>query len=62
MHAKHNGGPGGQHSCLVVSSPDPTLEEGKGSDEFGYNPWARERNLSAMTHQPQKCKLPLPAV
>ena len=31
----------------LVSSPDPTLEEGKGSGEFGHNPWARERNLSA---------------
>ena len=31
----------------LVSSPDPTLEEGKGSGEFGHNSWARERNLSA---------------
>ena len=31
----------------VVLSPDPTLEEGKGPDEFGHNPWVRERNLSA---------------
>ena len=56
----------------VVSSPDPTLEEGKGSGEFGHNPWARERNLSApmrlqlylshMTRQPQEFKAPLPAV
>ena len=30
----------------LVSSPDPTLEEGKGSGEFGHNPWGRERNLS----------------
>ena len=34
-------------SIALVSSPDPTLEEGKGSGEFGHNPWARERNLSA---------------
>jgi hypothetical protein len=31
----------------LVSCPDPTLKEGKGSGEFGHNPWARERNLSA---------------
>ena len=31
----------------LVSCPDPTLCEGKGSGEFGHNPWARERNLSA---------------
>ena len=59
-------------SILIVSSPDPTLEEGKGSGEFGHNPWARERNLSApmrlqlylshMTRQPQEFKTPLPAV
>ena len=39
------------HTCTytvqLVSCPDPTLCEGKGSGEFGHNPWARERNLSA---------------
>ena len=24
----------------LVSSPDPTLEEGKGSDDFGQNAWS----------------------
>jgi hypothetical protein len=32
-------------SVQLVSCPDPTLKEGKGSGEFGHNPWARERNL-----------------
>ena len=38
---------------FLVSCPDPTLAsstlrgEGKGSGEFGHNPRARERNLSA---------------
>ena len=59
-------------TIFIVSSPDPTLEEGNGSGEFGHNPWTRERNLSApmrlqlylshMTRQPQEFKAPLPAV
>ena len=55
---------------ILVSCPDPTPKRGKGSGEFGHNPWARERNLSApmrlqlylshMTRQPQEFKAPLP--
>ena len=29
----------------IVSCPDPTLCEGKGSGDLWHNPWARERNF-----------------
>ena len=46
-------------ASYLVSSPDPTLEEGKGSGEFGHNPWARERNLSAPMAQQRENYKPI---
>jgi hypothetical protein len=46
----------------LVSSPDPTLEEGKGSGEFGHSPWARERKLSTpmrLSALAQSCDSPI---
>ena len=42
-------GPGDEAILFVVTFPDPTLSTREKGSGYGYNPWARERNLNVQS-------------